>query len=346
MKISARAFAFTFVALAFVAAAALRAQDPGPLPPFQPPANRMPVVRLWGDRFLSALALRWAEEFHAAHAEWSAESNLLGDGTAMPALYTGFADVALFGRDLIATDIDGFAHVLKYPHLAIEIGTGSLDKPGQSPALVVFVHRDNPLAHLTLAQLDAIFGAERRRGAPAAIRTWGDLGLGGEWRDQPINLYADDTHTGPSQFFQRVVMRDSRKFNWERITEFKNLRRPDGTTDRAAAQSLAALRADRFGLAVANLHDADSGVKPLALAASDGGLFFTPTRENCIARTYPLARPILACVNRPPGLPLDPKVREFLRYVLSPAGQRDYAREGHFLPLPEALALEQWRKIE
>ena len=336
---------FTLAVLALLALP-LRAQDPGPLPPYQPPPNRTPVVRLWGNRFMSALARHWAEGFHAAQPEWTAEANLLGDGTAMPALYTGFADVALFGRDLITTDVDSFAHVLKYPHVAIEIGTGSLDEPGKSPALVVFVHHDNPLASLTLAQLDAIFGAERRRGAPAPIRTWGDLGLTGEWRDQPIHLYGDDTHTGTSLYFQRVVMRNSRKFNWEHFTEFKNVRRPDRTTDYAGAQSLAALRADRFGLAIANLHFADTGVKPLELAESAGGPFVAPTRETCIARTYPLARPILACVNRPPGQPLDPKVRDLLRYVLSPAGQQAFAQEGFFLPLSESLAREQLKKVE
>jgi phosphate transport system substrate-binding protein len=332
--------------LALIVLAPLRAQDPGPLAPFQPPPNRTPVVRLWGDRFMSALACHWAEGFHVAHPEWSADVDLLGDGTGMPALYTGLADVALFGRDLITTDIDGFSHVLKYPHVAIELGTGSLDEPGKSPAPVIFVHRDNPLAQLTLAQLDAIFGAERRRGAPAAIRTWGELGLTGEWRDRPIKLYGDETHTGTSMFFQRLVMLNSRKFNWECFTEFKNVRRPDGTMNTSAAQSLAALRADRFGLAVANLHEADAEVKPLPLAAAAGGPFFTPTRDACIARTYPLARPILACVNRPPGQPLDPKVRDFLRYVLSAEGQRAFAREGAFLPLSESLVREQLKKIE
>ena len=170
--------------------------------------------------------------------------------------------------------------------------------------------------------------------------------LTGEWRDQPIHLYADDTHSGPSLFFQRVVMRHSRKFNWAHFIDFKNINRPDGTTNYAAAQSLAALRGDRFGLAVANLPFADADVKPLALAEVAGGPFAAPTRETCIARTYPLARPLVACVNRPPGQSLDPKVRDFLRYVLSPAGQQAFAREGFFLPLSESLAGEQLRKIE
>ena len=332
--------------LAALGALLVRAQDPGPLAPFRPAPNRTAVVRLWGDSEMSALARHWAAGFHSAHPELSAEIKLLGDGTGMPALYTGFADVALFGRDLITTDVDGFAHVLKYPHLAVEIGTGSLDVPGKSPALVVFVHRDNPLASLTLTQLDAIFGAERRRGAPAGIQTWGQLGLTGEWRDRPINLYGEDTHSDSSWFFQRVVMKDSRKFNWQHFTEFADLRRADGTTNTGAAQSLAALRTDRFGLAVGNLCDATTDVKSLTLAVTDSEPSFAATRENCAARAYPLARPILACVNRPPGQSLDGKVQDFLRYVLSVEGQRDFAREGNFIPLPEALVRAEVRKIE
>ena len=56
---------FTLAVLALLALP-LRAQDPGPLPPYQPPPNRTPVVRLWGNRFMSALARHWAEGFHAA----------------------------------------------------------------------------------------------------------------------------------------------------------------------------------------------------------------------------------------------------------------------------------------
>ena len=60
------------------------------------------------------------------------------------------ADLAFFGRDTNVTDNDGFAHVLNYKPLRVELGTCSLDQPGKSPALVLFVHRDNPLTQLTL----------------------------------------------------------------------------------------------------------------------------------------------------------------------------------------------------
>src|SRR5262249_55526729 len=61
---------------------------------------------------------------------------------------------------------------------------------------------ENPLTHIALEQLDGIFGAERlggwigtdwhpefARGPEKNLRTWGQLGLTGEWAGQPITPY-------------------------------------------------------------------------------------------------------------------------------------------------------------
>jgi phosphate transport system substrate-binding protein len=325
--------------------ARLPAEPAAPLAPYQPPENRTTVIRLWGDRHMAALTQAWARAYQAAHPEISFEIKLLGNGTAMPALYLGLADLALFGRDLIVTDNDGFAHVLKYAPLRLQLGTGSLDAPGKATALVLFVHRDNPLTQLTLTQVDAIFSAQRRRGAPAAIRTWGDLGLTGEWASRPINLYADDTTSMTGLFFQHAVLRDSRMMNWEHFTEFRDIRHPDGTTTVTAEQSLSALRADRYGLAISNLPYLDAGVKPLALTDRAGGTFYAPTRENLLSRAYPLTRPIFACANQPPGGPLDAKVRDFLCFILSAEGQAVVNQDAGYLPLTPALAAEELEKL-
>jgi phosphate transport system substrate-binding protein len=340
-----RASSLLLAAALLGAAVVASAEEAQPLAPYQPPVNSTPTIRIWGNRNMDALARAWARAYQATHPENNFEITLLGNGTAMPALYLGRADLVFFGRDLIVTDKDGFNHVMKYDPLRVELGTGSLDAPGKSTALALFVHRDNPLRQLTLAQVDAIFSALRRRGAPAAIRTWGDLGLTGGWADQPINLYADDTQSMAGLFFQRVALGDSRMMNWEHFTEFRDIHHPDGTVTEAAAQSMAALRADRYGLAVSNLHYRDDRVKVLALAAKEGGGYLAPTRENLIDRSYPLTRTIFACVNQPPGKPLDPKVRDFLRFILGPAGQKVLAQDGQYLPLTPEAARQELAKL-
>ena len=63
-------------------------------------------------------------------------------------------------------------------------------------------------------------------------------------------------------------------------------------------------------------------------------------------RKYLLTRGVSIYVNRAPGKPIDPNVKEFLRYILSQEGQQDLVREGDYLPLSEATVREQLRKLE
>jgi len=47
-----------------------------------------------------------------------------------------------------------------------------------------------------------------------------------------------------------------------------------------------------------------------------------------------------------PGTPIDPNVKEFLRYVLSQEGQAEVARDGKYLPLTAEVVREQLRKLD
>ena len=326
--------------------AALGADQAVPLAPYQPPVNLTSTLRLGGNRHMAKLAQAWADAYRGQHPEVSFEIALLGNGTAMPALYLGLADVVFFGRDPIVTDRDGFAHVMKYDPLGLDVATGSLATPGNSPALVLLVHRDNPLTHLTLTQVDAIFSSQRRRSATEAIRTWGQLGLTGEWANQPIHLYGDDTQSMTGLFFQRVALGDSRRMNWEHYTEFQDIRKPDGSVVEAAQQSAAAIATDRWGLAISNLHYQTPALKALALSKSDGTAPVEASAETLVSRAYPLARPILAFVNQAPGRPLDPKVQDFLLFLLGPAGQRIVAEQGDYLPLSTEAAKAQRTQLK
>ena len=47
-----------------------------------------------------------------------------------------------------------------------------------------------------------------------------------------------------------------------------------------------------------------------------------------------------------PGAAMDPKVKEFLRYVLSQEGQADVMRDGKYLPLTADVVREQLKKLD
>ena len=301
------------------------------------------VLRVAGNPEMTSLVARWAAGFQKEHPGVRVEPHLTGSDTGMAALYTGKADVTLLGRAPTPSEIQAFEWIFRYKPAQVEVMTGSLDHAGKSPALVLFVHRDNPLTLLTLAQLDAIFGTEHRL-APADIRTWGQLGLTGEWADKSIRLYAPDAMSGTGRFLRHVVLNDSRMMNWAQLAEFNDTAVPLERTHDAGRQILAALAQDRYGLAVASLDSASVQVRAVPLAV--GERLIAANRDTVAFREYPLARAVIACYNRKPGSPADPLVREFLRYVLSPAGQQTVVGDNSYLPLTAALAAEQARKLE
>jgi phosphate transport system substrate-binding protein len=297
------------------------------------------VIRVWGTAQLQPVLQRWELGFRKLHPRLRIESRLTGSDVGVAGLYTGLADLAVLGRECTAFESKAFEWIFRYPPAQIQIMTGSLERVGQSPALIAFVHRDNPLAQLNLAQLDAIFGHERLGGARKRIRTWGDLGLPGVWADKSINLYADDVESGTGRFFRRGVLGNSAKMNWERFTEFKE---PD-----AGRKILAALAADEAGLAVTGgSSEFVPQVKALALARDAGDEAVAASRESLISRNYPLTRAVYAYFNRPPGAPLDVRLNPFLRYVLSQEVQRDVVHGADYLPLSLQTARQQLQKLE
>jgi phosphate transport system substrate-binding protein len=321
-------------------------RPPAPVPSYKPQQSAAGTIRIWGDENMAGVTSKWAEGFQKFHPRARFEFKLKGSGAAMPGIYHNVADLALLGRESDLTDDNGFfKSVGGYAPLKLELMNGSLTVPGKSAAPAVFVHKDNPLARMTVVELEAIFGHEHRRG-PRNIRTWGELGLTGEWKDKPILLYAPDAESEAGVHFTRSVLAESRKMNWENLKEFQDRKNPDGSVQDSGQQIIDALRKERYGLALANVKYLTAGVKPLAIAANDAAPYFPPTVHNIIARKYPLARRTYAFINQQPGKPVEPALKEFLRYVLSREGQQDIVRERGYLPLGPAVLAEQLQKLD
>ncbi|MEO6874376.1 MAG: substrate-binding domain-containing protein, partial [Opitutaceae bacterium] len=90
----------------------------------------------------------------------------------------------------------------------------------------------------------------------------------------------------------------------------------------------------------------DANLKALAIAANNGGPYYDPTRENFRTKVYPLSRNIFMYINRPPGMPVEPKIKEFLLFVLSREGQEILTKVSLTLPLTGENLQAQRRKLE
>ena len=323
-----------------------RLEDTGPAPVNVPGASqtRAQPLRLWGHGrrdadILGGLVAAWQAGLRAEQPPMTLSATLRGDATAIGGLYTGAADVGLMERDLLPIELDGYLPVMGHPPLQLDVATGSLDRPDHAFAPVIFVHRDNPLAQLTLAQLDAVLGADRRRGG-APVKTWGDLGLAGGWKDRPIHVYTYGLDQDVARFLEKTILGGSQKWTAD-LHEFADTPAMD-----AGRRIVDALARDPAGIAVSCLCDATAAVKPLALARDAGAPPVPATRESVRTRAYPLARPVSMFVDRAPGQAVAPKPAAFLAYVLGPQGQADIARDGGYLPLPPELARHELEKLK
>jgi phosphate transport system substrate-binding protein len=315
------------------------------LDPYHPREIVSGTIRNWGNNYIPKLMQVWEDGFRKFHPQIRFETNLRGTEAAVAGLYGGIADLAFVGREVYAAEARGFENTFGYQPLVIQISSGSYNTPHKTFALMVFVHRDNPLAKMTMAQTDAIFGCDLRRGAGHVIRSWGQLGLGGDWANRPIHVYGYNFDTGMARFFRLTVLKDSFKWNPE-LKDFDNGRDAQGEVINAGVYALNALAKDPYGIAFANVLYANPDVKTVALAEHDGNPYVEPTKENVWRRAYPITRNTNVVLNRRPGKPVDPKMKEFVRYLLSKDGMAAVIRDGSYLPLTRELIEEQLKKLE
>ena len=164
------------------------------LPAYKPQQEISGVIREWGTNYFADSRLQsvWEEGFKKFHPNIRFETQLKTALAAIPALTFGLADIGPC-RHITPDEALLFQRYKSYHPLEISVVTGSLNVPGWSYAIGIFVQKDNPVGKLTVEQLDGIFGAQRTgafqgttwntgsaRGADKNIRTWGQLGLSGE----------------------------------------------------------------------------------------------------------------------------------------------------------------------
>lgn len=311
------------------------------MPQYTPAPLDKGVIRSWGNDAMRGTLLRWEEAFRKYHPEITFEDTLYGTGTGMAGIITAVSDLSLMGRPVTANEVIGFEWVHRVKPLGIQVMTGGLSGAGKSPALAVFVSANNPLAQISMAQLAAMLGcpADSKR-----TPTWSIAGASGVWADLPIHAYLFDSATGTGAFLQQAVLGTKDCWNWSIVREFSDKMSTDGPVYSAAQQAVNALRNDPNGIAVSTADYKQPGIKMVALG--DDGRALMPTPNTLIDGTYPLSRGVYIYINRLKDKPVDDKVNEFLRFILSDEGQVIVEKQGDYLPLSPAIDLDQLKKLQ
>jgi phosphate transport system substrate-binding protein len=276
-----------------------------------------------GSDTLNNLMTLWAEQFNRFYPNAKIQIEGKGSSTAPPALISGTAQLGPMSRPMKGTEIDAFEKKYGYKPTALRT---SVD------ALAVFVNKDNPIKCMTMAQVDAVFSKSRRHGYKEDVRTWGQLGLTGEWASKPISLYGRNSASGTYGFFKEHALK-----NGDYKDEVKE--------QPGSASVVQGVTVDRFAMGYSGIGYATAGVRPVPLAEKEGARCYEADSDNSYAATYPLSRFLYVYVNKAPGKPLDPLTREFAKLMMSKEGQEVVIKDGYF-PIPATIAKEELNKIQ
>jgi phosphate transport system substrate-binding protein len=276
-----------------------------------------------GSDSLNNLMTLWSESFQKFYPNVKVQIEGKGSSTAPPALIAGTAQLGPMSRTMKGTEVDQFEK--KYGHKPTPIRT-AVD------ALAVFVNKDNPIKCMTMAQVDAAFSKSRRYGFKEDIKTWGQLGLTGDWANRPVSLFGRNSASGTYGFFKEHALK-----NGDYKDEVKE--------QPGSASVVQGVTVDRYAMGYSGIGYTTSGVRAVPLAEKEGDKCHEATPDEAYSGQYPLSRFLFVYVNRAPGKALDPLTREFAKLVLSKEGQEVVVKDGYF-PIPASIAKEELGKIQ
>jgi phosphate transport system substrate-binding protein len=275
-----------------------------------------------GSDTLANLMTLWAEGFKRFYPNVKLQIQAAGSSTAPPALTEGTSNLGPMSRKMKDKELAAFEAKYGYKPTAVAV---AID------ALAVFVHKDNPIAGLSLQEVDGIFSSTRKCGSQQSIDTWGKAGLSGTWENRGIQLFGRNSVSGTYGYFKEKSLCKG---------DFSN-----SVNEQPGSASVVQSVATAInGIGYSGIGYKTASVRAVPLSKKPGGTPVAATPENALTGEYPLSRYLYVYVNKAPNKPLAPLDREFLKLVLSKQGQEVVVKDG-YIPLPSRVASKQIKTL-
>ncbi len=276
-----------------------------------------------GSDTLANLMTLWAEEYKRFYPNVNIQIQAAGSSTAPPALTEGTSNIGPMSRKMKDNELAAFEKKFGYKPTAIPV---AID------ALAIYVHKDNPIQGMSIAQVDAVFSNTRKCGGSADMVTWGDLGLTGDWGKRDIQLFGRNSVSGTYGYFKKKAL-------------CKGDYKSTVNEQPGSASVVQSVSSSLNGIGYSGVGYKTSGVKAVPLSKTPDTDKIAATSENAISGAYPLARFLYVYVNKAPNKPLSPLESEFIKMVLSIQGQQVVVKDG-YIPLPSKVADKALASVE
>ena len=275
-----------------------------------------------GSDTLGREMMLWAKGFEGLYPDVKIDIEAAGSATAPSALLEGLSQFGPMSRSLTAEELAAFENEYGYRVSSFRVA---------ADALAVYVNKDNPIPCLTIPQLSGIFATTRKTPGTGNARTWGNLGLTGEWASQPIALYGRNSLSGTYEYF-----RTSALYGGDYKPEIKELPGSEAVVKAVAD--------DKYGIGYSGIGYKTDGVRTVPLSSFYGGTCYDTSAEATLSGKYPIARYLNVYLNKKPSQPLEPLRAEFIKYVLSKDGQ-EQTEKGGFFPITAEIRAAELAKL-
>ncbi|MFT6917049.1 MAG: phosphate transport system substrate-binding protein [Motiliproteus sp.] len=266
-----------------------------------------------GSDTLANLMTLWAEDFKRNYPNVNIQIQAAGSSTAPPALTEGISNIGPMSRKMKDGELGAFEERFGYKPTLVPV---AID------ALAVFVHKDNPIQGMSIADVDAVFSRTRKCGGSEDITTWGDLDVGGNLGEHGIQIYGRNSVSGTYGYFKKKALCKG---------DYK-----DSVNEQPGSASVVqSVSTSLNGIGYSGIGYQTSSVRAVPLSKK-GSEYIEATPEMALSGKYPLSRFLYVYVNKAPNTPLAPLEREFLKMVMSKSGQEVVVKDG-YIPLPSSV---------
>ncbi len=257
-----------------------------------PSAAQKKTLSIKGSDTMVNLGQAWAESFMEAHPGSQISVTGGGSGTGIAALLNGTCDIATCSRELSSSE----------KQRAAQKGRTATQTSCALDGVAIAVNAQNPLKALSVPQIAFVFDG--------SMSDWSAL----KGKLGKILVLSRESSSGTYVFFREHVLQN------------KNYR-----SDALLMPSTKAIATEisknpaAIGYGGEAYFKSQAGVKVLPVAAKPGVAPIQPTDANIRSGKYPISRPLyLITPGKPAGM-----AAEFIRFALSPAGQKTVKEVGY-----------------
>jgi phosphate transport system substrate-binding protein len=273
---------------------------------------------------MEPLLLLWADLMLTVNPQFKLDLRANLATEVAKALIDGRSQLAPINREFKPEELAAFNAKWGYPPTRMAIGVDGL---------VILVQKNNPLKEIKIDQLDAMWTTSRLNGWPKDIQTWGDMGLtGSNWTNRPIVCVDRPEGDGMRDYFRQTIT--------------KGGRHKDSNHQSTDAMTLVEeLLSNQAAIGYGSMGEVFNNLRTVPVTPPGGKFAVEPSYESVASGEYPLTRIVYLYFNRAPNRPIDPTILEFLRFVISPQGQKQLAPMG-FVPLPNDVLIMNKKRLD